>query len=56
MGPYQGQQMGAMANMNMQQNVHMQAQAGVQGYGGAPQHAQWGGNQAGDYLSDFEGR
>ena len=55
MGPYQDQQMGAMSDMGMQQNMNhgmggMQAQPGAQGYGGVY------GNQAGDYLSDFEGR
>lgn len=50
MGSYQDPQMGGMNNMGMQQNMNMQAQAGAQGYGGVY------GNQAGDYLSDFEGR
>ena len=51
MGSYQDPQMGGMNNMGMQQNMGMQAQGGAQGYGGGV-HA----NQAGDYLSDFEGR
>ena len=46
------QQMGMnqMNQMGMPLGMPMQAQAGAQAYG----HGNW--NQAGDYLSDFEGR
>lgn len=52
MGSYQDPSMGAMNNINAMNNMGQQmnmgqAQAGAQGFYG---------NQAGDYLSDFEGR
>jgi hypothetical protein len=48
--PDPNQQMGGMNHMGMHQGMPMQAGPGAQAYGGVY------GNQAGDYLSDFEGR
>lgn len=52
MGNYSDSNMSGMNNMSMEGMNHM----GMQAPTGNQQNFQYGGNQAGDFLGDFEGR